>query len=246
MKGAAFLKPLEWQIDIEGESWPQGAPIAGVLRARNTSADVVPLTGGVQLAVAEMKKVHTRDEKAFKPEAEVAWTQTSLAPGAEAQLPFSFTLPANCPVTDKKASFYAAYGPTFKEANLQLTVLPRKIFLEVTRLLETFLRFKPKDVKATKGAVEFKLIPPTSRDFAHVEALHLALSVDGDQLQLDFLFKVKTLDAQSVTTKVAKDEKLVTKRLTPREYLLGRDMLNQDGVLRALEDVLAGVRMKGL
>lgn len=246
MKGAAFLKPIEWQIDIEGESWAQGSPITGVLRAKNTSGEAVPLLGGLQLAVAEMKKVHARDAIAFKTEAEFKWSEATLAAGAEAQLPFSFTLPANCSVTDKKASFYAAYGPTFKEANLQLNVVPRKLFVEITRLMETFQRFKPKDIKSGKGAVEFKLIPPTSRDFAHVEALHLSQSLAGDQLQLDFLFKVKTLDTQSVTTKVAKDEKRITKLLSPREYLLGRDMLNQDGVLKAIDEVLSSVKMKGL
>lgn len=246
MKGAAFLKPIEWQIDIEGESWAQGSTIKGVLRAKNTSSESTPLLGGLQLAVAEMKKVHARDEKAFKTEAEFKWSETTLAPGAEAQLPFAFTLPENCAVTDKKASFYAVYGPTFKEANLQLNIVPRKLFLEITRLMETFQRFKAKDIKSGKGAVEFKLIPPTSRDFAHAEALHLSLSLTGDQLQMEFLFKVKTLDTQSVTTKVAKDEKLITKLLAPREYLLGRDMLNQDGVLRAIDEVLNSVRMKGL
>lgn len=246
MKGAAFLKPFEWQIDVTGESWPQGTEVKGTIRVKNAGSNAEMLSGGLQLAFAEMKKVHSRDDKAFKVESEIKWDQVSLAPGAVHEQNFSFTLPVNCGITDKKSSYYLAYGPTLKEANLQLNITPRKLFLEITKLFETFQRFKPKEIKTSKNAVEFKMIPPTSREFAHVEALHLLQSLDGDQLKLDFTFKVKTLDTASVTTKVAKDEKHLTKSLGPREYSLGRDMINQDGILKALEDVLSQIRMKGL
>ncbi len=246
MKGAAFLKPIEWQIDVIGESWQQGAQVKGVIRAKNAGSSSETLSGGLQLAYADMKKVHSRDEKAFKKESEIKWVDVVLAPGATHEQTFEFTLPVNCGVTDKKSSYYLAYGPTLKEANLQLNITPRQLFLEITKLFETFQRFKPKEIKTAKDAVEFKMIPPTSRDFAHVETLHLLQSLDGDKLNLDFTFKVKVLDTKSVTTKVAKDEKHLVKSLTPREYSLGRDMINQDGILKALEEVLSQVRMKGL
>ena len=246
MKGAFFQKPFEWQIDVFGESWLQGQPVKGELKVKNTGSESAPLTGGVILSVADIKKVHSRDEKAFKPESQAEFKSVTLAPGESASLPFEFTLPVNCAVTDKKASYYVAYGQQMKESNLQLNVQPRKLFNEIIKIFETFQRFKLKEVKAAKGSVEFKLIPPTSRDFAHVEALHLMQSLEGEQLKLHFLFKVKTLDTASVTTKVAKDEKSMQKLLNPREYTMGRDMLNQDGVLKAINEVLDGVKMRGL
>lgn len=248
MKGAFFQKPLEWQIDVTGESWSQGETIKGELRVKNLGDSPVNLDkAGVRLSYAEIKKVHARDEKAWKLEAEVLFAAgTSLAPQESKTLAIQFTLPTNCPVTDKKASYYVTYGLSALESNLQVHVGPRKLFTEITKLMETFQRFKPKDIKASKGAVEFKMLPPTSREYAHVEALHLEQSLEGDQLKLDFTFKVKTLDTNSVTTKVAKDEKHLQRVLTPREYSLGRDMINQDGILKALEEILGQVKMKGL
>lgn len=248
MKGAFFQKPLEWQIDVLGEAWSQGDAIKGELRVKNLGDSSLSLDGaGVRLSYADIKKVHARDEKAFKQEAEVLFPAGSTIAAQESKtLAVQFTLPTNCPVTDTKASYYVTYGLTALESNLQVHVGPRKLFTEILKLMETFQRFKPKSIKASKGAVEFKLVPPTSREYAHVEALHLEQSLEGDQLKLDFTFKVKTLDTNSVTTKVAKDERHVSKVLTPREYSLGRDMINQDGILKALEEVLGQVKMKGL
>lgn len=246
MKGAFFQKPIEWQIDVQGESWAQQDKISGVVTVKNTGDAPWELTGGIQLAHAEMKKVHSRDEKAFKKESETVFSSGSLAPGESKTLPFSFSLPANCAVTDKKASFYVAYGPKLVESNLQLNVTPLKLFGEVIKLFETFQRFKLKEIKAAKGAVEYKLLAPTSREFAHVEALHLLQSLEGENLKLEFNFKVKALDMQSVTTKVAKEERTLTRVLTPREYRMGKDMLNQDGVLKAITETLGQIKMTGL
>mgnify|MGYP001073519007 CR=1 FL=1 len=248
MKGAFFQKPLEWQIDVVGEAWAQGDVIKGELRVKNLGDSPIDLArAGVRLSYADIKKVHSRNELAFKQEAEILFpTGTTIAPQESKTLPIQFPLPINCPVTDKKASYYITYGLTALESNLQVHVGPRKLFTEITKLLETFQRFKPKDIKASKGAVEFKMVPPTSREYAHVEALHLEQSLEGDQLKLEFTFKVKILDPNSVTTKVAKDERHLTKVLTPREYSLGRDMINQDGILKALEEVLGQIKMKGL
>ncbi len=248
MKGAFFQKPLEWHIDVLGEAWSQGELIKGELRVKNLGDSPITLEGaGVRLSYADIKKVHARDEQAFKEEAKVLFPAgTTIASQESKTLALQFTLPINCPVTDSKASYYVTYGLTAKESNLQVHVGPRKLFTEILKLMETFQRFKPKSIKASKGAVEFKLLPPTSREYAHVEALHLEQSLEGDHLKLDFTFKVKILDPNSVTTKVAKDERHVSKVLTPREYSLGRDMINQDGILKALDEVLGQVKMKGL
>ncbi len=246
MRGVFVHKPLEWQIDVQGESWAQGEIVQGSLSVKNLGSDTLALSGGgVKLALADIKKVHSRASGAFKVESEALFTQEALAPGESTTLPFQFTLPPNCAVTDKKASYYVVWGPQGLDANLQLNIGPQKLFTEITRLMETFQRFKPKDIKASKGAVEFKLVPPTSRDYAHVEALLLEQRLEGDQLQLSFTFKVKTLVNAAVVTSISKEEKTFSKTLTPREYSLGRGMLNQEGVLKALDEVLSQIKMKG-
>lgn len=246
MRGVAVLKPFQWELDVQGESWEQGQELTGTLRLTNLDAAAQTLSGKLQLALGELKKVHARDPKAFKEIQVLALAPQQLAPGAALVESFRFALPQNGHITDKKQGPYLAYGPTGVEANLLLNVRPRQLFQEVGKILETFQRFKPKDIKNGKDCVELKFAAPSSRDYAHVEGLELSLAMQDELLMLDFLFKVKTLDTQSVTTKVAKDEKLIHLELTKRQYDLGRGLLNQDGVLKALDEALAGVRMKGL
>jgi hypothetical protein len=247
VKGAFFQKPLEWQLEVTGESWAQGEKITGVLTVKNTSSEAVGLSGaGLHIGVADIKKIHARDEKALKSEFQSLLSASQIAGGETLTWPFEFVISANAAITDKKASYYVTYGPSAKESSLQLNIVPRKLFGEITKVFETFQRFKPKDIKGVKGAVEYKLIPPTSREYAHVEALLLEQSLNNDVLQLKYTFKVKTLDTASVTTKVAKDEKVFLQELTSKQYSLGRDMPNQDGILKALDEVLNQVKMKGL
>ena len=151
----------------------------------------------------------------------------------------------NCAVTDKKTSIYLGYGVGGTEANLQLKIEPRLIFTEVTKLMETFQRFKFKDIKAVKEGVEFKFLPPTSRDWAHAESLLLTLSMNGENLEMDFLFNVKTIDTKSITTALAKETRQFKKTLTPREYTFGKGMPNQDGIMKVLDSALAEVKSKG-
>lgn len=247
MKGTFFAKPLEWNIDVTGEAWRQGDIVAGQVTLKNHGQEQVSLAEhAVIFAQGDIKKVHARDPKAFKVIDQLQLSTTTLAAQQTLTLPFSFNLPVNCAVTDKKTSFYLAWGHHGTEANLQLKVEPRRIFTEVTKLMETFQRFKPKDTKAVKEGVEFKFLAPASRDWAHVESLLLTLSMQGENLALDFLFNVKTIDTKSVTTALAKDTRKFEKLLTPREYTFGKDMPNQDGILMALESVLAQVKSKGI
>lgn len=247
MKGTFFAKPLEWNVDIQGEAWAQGDNVTGQVTLKNHSADQLSLQNvAVIFAQGDIRKVHSRDPKAFKVIDKLALQRESLAANETVTIPFSFTLPANCAVTDKRTSFYFGYGVAGQEANLQLKVGPRKIFDEVIKLMETFQRFKLKDFKAVKEGVEFKLLPPSSRDWAHVETLLLTLSMDGDKLNLDFVFNVKTIDTKSITTALAKDTRAFQKQLAPREYSFGKDMPNQDGIMKALDSVLLEVKSKGL
>lgn len=247
MKGTFFAKPLEWNVDVQGESWRQGDMVKGTVTLRNHSGDAVALDQvAVIFAQGNIKKVHARDPKAFQESSQLALSKTSLGANETLTLPFSFQLPTNCAVTDKRTSYYIAYGVGGREANLQLKVEPRLLFTEVSKLMETFQRFKFKEITAGKTGVEYKFLPPASRDWAHVESLLLTLSLEGEALHLDFCFNTKTIDKESVTTAIAKDKREFERVLNPREYSLGPDMVNQDGIMRALDGVLAEVKSKGL
>lgn len=246
MKGTFFSKPLEWNIETTGESWQQGDVLKGIVKVKNHGAEKVSLAdAGVALAYAEIKKVHSRAEGALKPEHKEIF-QNDINPGETAEISFAFPISANSPVTDKKASYYLGFGKNFSESNLQVKVEPKALFMKVIGLLDTFQRFKLKEYKGTKKGVEFKLIPPTSRDMANVESLLLTFSMDGDNLHMKFDFQVKKLDHSTVTTKINKESAAFEKVLGPKEYSLGKDMINQDVLLKNVEAVLSEVKMKAV
>ena len=247
MKGTFFSKPLEWNIETSGESWQQGDILKGVLKVKNHGTESVALSGaGVALAHADIKKVHSRAEGALKPEATATFNETSLEAGSEATLEFSFPISANGAITDKKASYYLGFGKDFSESQLQVKVEPKELFKKIVGLLDTFHRFKVKEVKASKKGVEFKLLPPTSRDMANIESLLLTFSMEGENLQMKYDFQVKRLDTSSVTTKINKESVTVAKVLAPKEYSLGRDMINQDQLLKTVEAVIGEVKIKAV
>lgn len=247
MKGAFFSKPLEWSIETKDESWQQGGLIVGTLRVKNHGTEAADLNGsGAAIAYADIKKVHSRAEGAFKIEARALFNKATLAAGEGLDLPFSLPLPPNGAITDKKGSFYLIYGKDCQENNLQLKVEPKILFGKLIGLLDTFYRFKLKEFKAAKNGVEYKLIPPTARDMANLESLSLIFSTQDDLLNLDFEFLVKKLETSGVTNKIAKSSIKIQKSLTPKEYSLGRDMINQDVLLKVFEGVIAEVKLKSV
>lgn len=247
MKGTFFSKPLEWNIETSGESWQQGDTLKGTLKVKNHGAEKLKLSDmGVALAYADIKKVHSRADGALKPEATSLFSAGEINPGETAELEFSFPISPNGGVTDKKASYYLGFGKNFSESNLQVKVEPKALFSKIVGLLDTFHRFKQKEIKGTKKGVEFKLIPPTSRDMANIESLLLTFSMEGENLHMKFDFQVKKLDHSSVTTKINKEYVSVDKVLTQKEYSLGRDMINQDQLLKNVEAVLSEVKMKAV
>lgn len=247
MKGTFFSKPLEWNIETVGESWHQGDCLQGTLKVKNHGTEGVDLSDcGVGIAYAEMKKVQSRAEGALSIEHQVSFSQSRVLPGEEASVDFSFEFSPNGPVTDKKCSHYLCYGKDFKEGQLQLKIIPKELYLQIIRLFDTFYRFKQKEFKTTKKGVEYKLLPPSSRDMANIESLLLTFSMQEDSLCLKFDFQVKKLDTSFITTKINKEKLCLEKSLLPKEYSLGRGMLNQDNLLKAIEEVLSSVKMKAL
>jgi len=247
MKGTFFSRPLEWNIETKGESWQQGETLSGVLRVKNHGTETVPLNeSGVGLALAEIKKVQSRSDGAIRPETKHTLATSELKAGEETQVEFSFSLGPNCSVTDKKNSYYLCFGKNFIEGQLQVKVDPNTLYSKFIGLMDTFYRFKLKEFKAVKKGVEFKLLPPTSREMANIESLLLTFSMNDENLLLKFDFNVKKLDTGSVTTKITKESITIEKNLTKKDYSLGKDMINQDQLLKSIEDVLAQIKLKNV
>lgn len=245
MKGTFFQKPLEWNIETPDESWQQGAKVRGVLRVKNHGTETLPLsTSGVGLAYADIKKVHAKTDGVLKPAPRMNFSDAELGAGETKELNFELELPANCPVSDKKATYFLTYGKEAAENHLQLNIQPRALFGKLTGLLDTFHRFKLKEFKGTKNGVEYKLIPPTSRDMANLDSLLLGLEMEGETLHMSFEFAVKKLDTSGVTNSIKKETAKIKRSLQPKEYSLGRDLINQDSLLKVFESVIGEVKIK--
>lgn len=247
MKGTYFNKPLEWNVETDKESWVQGESIKGILRLKNHSSEPIELTdAGVAIACADIKKIHARSQGALKFEATAIFLEKTLMPSMGIELPFELKLPDNCAVTDKKSSYYLAYGIGHSESHLMLKIEPNTLFTKVIGLLDTFYRFKLKEYKSAKNGVEYKLIPPTARDMANLESLNLIFALQESNLRMEYDFQVKKLDTSGVTNKVNKESVKILKSLSPKEYSLGRDMINQDFLLKSIEQVIGEVKLKSV
>lgn len=247
MKGTFFNKPLEWNIETDKETWTQGEDIKGILRLKNHSAEVVKLSdAGVAIAYADIKKVHARTAGAMKFDAKAIFPESELKGQEQKELPFFLTLPPNCAVTDKKASYYLAYGINHSESHLMLKIEPKVLFGKVISLMDTFFRFKLKEYKGAKNGVDYKLIPPTARDMANLESLDIIFSMQGENLQMDYDFMVRKLDTEGVVNKINKLSVKFQKVLTPKEFSLGKDMINQDVLLKSIESVVSEVKLKSV
>ena len=122
MKGTFFSKPLEWNIETNGESWQQGDTLTGTLKVKNHGTDKIILDDmGVALAYADIKKIHSRADGALKSEITKTF-KCEIKPGETTEISFAFPIGSNSPVTDKKSSYYLAFGKNFSESNLQVNV----------------------------------------------------------------------------------------------------------------------------
>src|SRR5690606_12412499 len=161
MKATYFKDNIEWQISTSKESWNQGQEVQGEIKVKNHSSSTISLTSpGIGLTYADIKKVQARE--VLKPTIVAPLDKVELAAGEEFSHSFALNLPQNCPVSDKKASFYLSFGQNANESHLQLSILPLELYTKIISLFDTFFRFKVKEIKGSKSGVEYKLIPPTS------------------------------------------------------------------------------------
>lgn len=241
MKATYFKDNIEWQVTTSQESWFQGGEVCGEIKIKNHSAQTIHLESpGLALTYAEIKKVQAR--QTLKPLVSQELATKSINAGEEATSTFTLKLPENCPVTDKKASFYLSFGPNLTDSHLQLNIQPLEVFSKVISLFDTFFRFKVKEIKGVKTGVEYKLTPPSSREFANVEHLLLEIQMKEEMLAMIFKFSVKKLDMSGITTKMTKENVKETLSLTSREYSLGRGLINQDQLLKSIEPVLNKIK----
>ncbi len=251
MKGTFFQKPLEYNIEVQGESWNQGGVVTGNLTIRNHGSEDIQLEGkGVSLCLTDAKKFKAKDPAGITPVAKQEYTSGMTVPaGGEETLLFEFPLEKDCPITEKASSLYINCGEfedPFNGGHLQLDVKPINVINNYLEIFENFFKFKVKTIKNKKGFIDIKMTAPDSKELGAVEQLNLNAAMDGDDLNIKYIFKLKKLayDAGNVAAKSEKKEFKQT--IGKRQHTAFGDSPNQDGLQKSISEILDQIKSKSL
>lgn len=250
MKGTFFLKPLEFSLRVEGESWRQGEAIAGTLVAKNHGVQALPSGFQVKLARGTLKKVHQKVPGAFY---EILSTFSALtgeiAPQAELSHSWRFQTDRNCPITDNTESLFLLYGcesEPEKMGHLQVTIKPDPVIEEFLKAFQIEFRFVVKSFKSSKRGVDVKLTPPDSRLFMMLDYAVLSFRFEGDALHVGYVFNLKDIQASSASVDVKKKKREFKQTFAPGEYRLSSGRFNHERLEAAAAEAVKQVEGKTL
>lgn len=243
MKGTIFLKPLEYSIIADGEKWRQGGKIKGSLKIKNHSGEKVEFASlKMALESGNFKKIKSKDKKAWGVLAKLLLGENiSVAPNGEMEFSWQFDLPEDCQITDKDGSLYLTFYQKDEEwplGQLELVVEPKLVMDQFLEIFENFLRFKVVQKKYSKGMVEIKLNPPSSRELGHIESLVLRMKEVDKTLDLEYNFNVNVFETVAGNVMTQKKTLKMNKKMTSKEYYIYGDSPNHDYIKASIDSVI--------
>ena len=249
MKGSFFKQPLEFSLDIQGESWQQGESIKGNLVVRNHGTEEVDLsTVGVTLALTDARKFKAKNEKAFSVNGNLPFPAgTKLPASGEQSLDWEFKLDSDCPITEKSSALCFYYGPNenlFEGGHLELQVNPIEILTKYIEIFENFFRFKRKSLNNKKGFIDIQYTCPGGKELGQIEKLNQHLRIIDKKLEVKWLFKLNKLGYQDGSVVEQKEERTYEQLLEPKQFTMFGDSPNQDGILASINEVLDQAKKK--
>jgi hypothetical protein len=249
MKGTFFKQPLEYSIDIQGESWKQGQLLKGNLTVKNHGQEEVDLSKmGVTLALTDAKKFKAKNEKAFKISSQNPFPEgTKLAPSSEQALEWEFPLDNDCPITEKSSTlqiFCGNQSNLFEAGNLELQINPIEIIMKYVEIFENFFRFKRKSLKNKSGFIDILYTCPGGKDFAQVEKLNQHLRIKDGELEIKWIFKISQLAYNGAEVVKERVEKKFDQAMAKKQYQTFGDAPNQEGILQSINEILDQVKNK--
>jgi len=224
MRSVYIQQPLEYQIDVEGESWNQGEVVKGQIRIRNMSSKTVAVKTS-QIILAHGLK------KAFKEGTMVPWEvlekqivaqDIALQAGSELTFGWNFNLSTDCPITDKQGGLYLLFGgdEALTEGgrlNLQINLHP--ILQNYLQTFTTQFRFLEKYQKRKSELTEVKLIPPDSREYPNMDYVLCFLRIHDEQLEAHYRFKMSGLGRTGEKMTVTKKNREIEQSIPQGKYL---------------------------
>ncbi|MEO1823156.1 MAG: hypothetical protein ABGX85_03920 [Candidatus Lambdaproteobacteria bacterium] len=224
MRSVYIQQPLEYQIDVEGESWNQGEVVKGQIRIRNMSSKTVAVKTS-QIILAHGLK------KAFKEGTMVPWEvlekqvvaqDIALQAGSELTFGWNFNLSTDCPITDKQGGLYLLFGgdEALTEGgrlNLQINLHP--ILQNYLQTFTTQFRFLEKHQKRKSELTEVKLIPPDSREYPNMDYVLCFLRIHDEQLEAHYRFKMSGLGRTGEKMTITKKNRELEQSIPQGKYL---------------------------
>jgi hypothetical protein len=246
MRGITIQPPLEFRLEVTGDSFEQGARVPCSLTVKNHGDTVVTLAApALVLTEANLKKVKAKDEGAFETVASAELEKgVEVSAKSEVRFEHTFELDKNVAITDKSQSPYLLYGNGSSPASLGqvlLTVTPHAHFRSIFDSLTTVFSFVNKGETSKGGWTTVKLKAPDARKFSMVEELNLSCRFDGDVLDVRYLFSVKTFEGVAVMMEVRKGKNEVLQHWQPSDYLFGGGFIRQEYVEQAVDEALSTV-----
>ena len=239
MKGLFFQKPLEFHIQVEGESWSQGQTIKGKLTIKNHAPEsqiAGPL--GVHLAVGDLKKVKNKTPGGLK------ISKSFDVHPTQSEVSWEFPTDLNCQVTDSRFSYFLVYGvgaDPDQMGALELKFKPIPLVLEFVESFKTHQRFVQKSIKFSKGQVDIKLIPPDSKAFSKLESVTISFSSTSEELQVEYDFALKKVEATAMNLEVTKVSKTLEQTLAIRDCYTAAGRLAHETLEGAIAEALASI-----
>ena len=224
MRSVYIQQPLEYQIEVGGESWNQGEVVKGQIRIRNMSSKTVAVKTS-QIILAHGLK------KAFKEGTMVPWEvlekqvvaqDIALQAGSELTFGWNFNLSTDCPITDKQGGLYLLFGgdEALTEGgrlNLQINLHP--ILQNYLQTFTTQFRFLEKYQKRKSEWTEVKLIPPDSREYPNMDYVLCFLRIHDEQLEAHYQFKMSGLGRTGEKMTVTKKNREIEQSIPQGKYL---------------------------
>jgi len=224
MRSTFFQKTIEFQINVDGETWNQGDIIKGELKVRNLGSETVSIKT-VPIIIAHGLK------KAIKEKSDVVWDQLEeqvltknlfLSSKKEETFNWSINLKTDCPITDKLGGLFLLFGcddVTTIGGRLDLKINLHPILQNFLQTFTTQFRFLEKYQKRKLDWTEVKLIPPESREFPNMEYLSCLLRIHEECLEVNYSFKMHGLGRSGEQMKVTKKDRKFEQKILKEDYL---------------------------
>lgn len=246
MRGIVIQSPLEFRLEVTGDSFVQGQEVPCTLTVKNHGAAPVTLDRlTMRLVLGNLKKVKAKDASAFEGLAEGEVERGSEAPpGGELSFKHSFSLDKNGPISDKAQTPYILFGNTESPltlGQLLVTVNPHPYVRSVFDSLTTVFSFINRGETWKDGLTTAKLKAPDARRFSMLEELNLSCCFDGEALLVRYVFTVKKFENVLVRAQVKRGKAEVSQRWERTDYTFGDGFIRQEFVEKMVDEALAEV-----